>query len=311
MAEKTPDRIVVTGATGLIGTRIVARLAEQGKHVIALVRNPARDRERAPGAAEYIEWSASMSEGPWTESLDGADGVIHIAGSPIGVRWNQSVKRAARDSRILGTRNIVQAIARATQRPRVLVAASAVGYYGSSPKGTVTEHSPHGDDFLATLCADWETESYRAEEHGVRTATVRTGIALDPRGGALAKLLLPFKLFVGGPIGSGNQPFPWIHIDDEVGIFLWALESEHVSGPLNGTAPGIVTNKEFSRTLGAVLHRPSILPVPSFVLRLVLGEGAPLVTEGQHAIPERTQELGYEFRYTDVRRALTDLLKKD
>jgi uncharacterized protein (TIGR01777 family) len=309
MSKKAPERIVVTGATGLIGARIVARLAGQGHHVIALVRDPTRDRNRAPGAAEYVEWSASAEDGAWVGKLDGADGVIHLAGSPIGVRWNTEVKRAARESRVVGTRNLVRAIARAERRPRALVSASVVGYYGSSPEGTVTEDSPHGNDFLATLCADWEAEAFRASDYGVRTTTIRTGIALDPRGGALARLLLPFKLFVGGPIGSGNQPFPWIHIEDEEGIFLWALDSEHVAGPLNATAPNVVTNKEFSRALGAVLHRPSLLPVPSFVLRLILGEGAPLVTEGQHATPERTLKLGYEFRHTDVREALIDLLK--
>ncbi len=308
MAERTPRRIIVTGATGLIGPEIVRRLAGRGDLVTAFVRNVEQARKEIPQAAAFVRWSDEMSEGEWTDAVEVADGIIHLAGSPIGVRWSEGVKRKAYDSRINGTRHIVKALARPGNRGRVLVSASAVGYYGVAPGGKLTESSPAGDDFLARLCVDWEREARRAEEHGTRVAIVRTGIACSPKGGALAKLLTPFRLFVGGPLGSGKQPFPWIHIADEAEIFIWAFDNGDVSGPLNGTAPGVVTNEEFARVLGRVMGRPAWFPVPEFVLRIILGEGSSVVTEGQFALPERVRELGFRFSHPEVEGALRDLL---
>jgi uncharacterized protein (TIGR01777 family) len=310
MTNRNSRRIVLTGATGLIGTRVVKALSERGDHVVALVRDTERARRSAPGAAEYLKWSDSATEGEWVSRLDGADAVVNLAGSPISVRWTERTKQEAHNSRVRATRHLVEAIARVPGKPSVLVNASAVGYYGASPTGVVTESSPSGSDFLARLCAEWESEARKVEADGVRVVLVRTGIALDPRGGALAKLLTPFKLFVGGPLGSGKQPFPWIHIDDEVGILLWALDTPSVEGPINATAPKVVTNKEFSSILGEVLHRPSVLPVPEFALRILFGEAVVILTEGQHAIPERTRQLGYRFRHDDPREALLDLLRR-
>lgn len=311
MTNSNSSRIVLTGATGLIGPPLVKRLAERGDHVVALVRNVERARRAAPGAAEYLSWSDSATDGEWVSRLDGADAVINLAGSPISVRWTERTKREAHESRVRGTRNLVDAISRVSNKPRVLVNASAVGYYGACPKGVITESSPSGSDFLARLCAEWESEARKAEAQGIRVVLIRTGIVLDPRGGALSKLLTPFKLFVGGPLGSGKQPFPWIHIDDEINLLLWALDTPSVEGPVNATAPKVVSNREFCSILGEVLHRPSFLPVPEFALRLLFGEAVIILTEGQHAIPERTRQLGYLFRHDDPREALQDLLSRE
>jgi uncharacterized protein (TIGR01777 family) len=308
MSIDNSRQIVIAGATGLIGTELVRRLSERGDRVIVLARDPDRARRSLPQAFEHLKWSSGMSGGEWVTRIDGAYGVINLAGAPIAVRWSDEVKRKIYDSRIEGTRNIVGAIDRATQRPKVLVNASAVGYYGALREEPVAESASRGEDFLAKLCADWETEALAAERFGVRTVMVRTGIVLDPKEGALAKLLLPFRLFVGGPIGNGRQPFPWIHIADEVGIFLWALDMPDLHGPINAVAPGIVSNREFSRTLGHVLHRPSLLPVPRPALGLVFGEGSIVLTGGQQAVPERATRLGYRFKFPDLTKALADLL---
>lgn len=309
MAEKRSQRIIITGATGLIGSKLVRCLAERGDYVIVFSRDPERARRELPEASEHIRWSASMVDGQWVEAVAEADAVINLAGAPIAARWTSEHKKAIQESRINGTRCLVEAMGRAKRAPGVLVNASAVGYYGAMVNQPVTENSPAGSDFLATLCIAWETEARRAEAFGVRVVTVRTGIVLDPNEGALAQMLTPFKFFVGGPIGSGQQPFPWIHIDDEAGIFLWALDNAEVRGPINAVAPGIVSNLQFSRALGSVLHRPSLVPVPKFALSLLFGEGAIAISGGQQVVPERTTTLGYRFTHTDVEEALRDILK--
>ena len=311
MEQNRNRKIIVTGATGLIGSKLVARLAGRGDEVIAFVRNPARDRARVPQADRYVEWHARHVGGEWREAIDGADGIINLAGAPIAERWTDERKQKIYDSRVLGTRHLVEAIAGADRKPAVLVNGSAVGYYGASTSEVVNEFSPSGDDFMGHVCKDWEDEALRAEEHGTRVAVIRTGIVLSPDGGALAKLLPPFKWFVGGPFGSGDQPWPWVHIDDLLDLMLFALDNETVRGPLIGAAPDGITNREFSKALGRVLGRPAILPVPPFVLRLILGKGAVTVLCGQRVWPERTLKSGFDFTWKDIEGGLRDLLKRN
>jgi uncharacterized protein len=305
---KERRRIIVAGATGFLGTRLVARLVERGDAVIALVRDVARSRSLLPQGVELVQWSDADADGPWRRHIDGADAIVNLAGTSIGVRWNDDVKRRARDSRILSTRHLVDAIAAAATPPAVLVNGSAVGYYGENPPGAVTEESPPAGDFMAELCRDWEQEALRARALGVRVVLVRTGVVLHPDGGALKRLLLPFRLFVGGPIGSGRQPFPWIHLDDEIGILLWAIDDEGVEGPVNAVAPDPATNRDVAHEIGRVLGRPSLFPTPEFVIKAVLGEGAVIVTGGQRALPKRTEELGYRFLHPRLPEALESLL---
>lgn len=301
--------IVLAGATGLIGPKLARELVSRDHRVTVLVRDPESARRKLPGMAGYLSWSSSMKDGEWRNAIATADAVINMAGAPVAARWTDQQKQRIRESRVQGTRNLVDAIAAAERKPAVLINASAVGYYGSSETATFPEDAPAGNDFLGIVCRDWEKEADRAREFGVRVVLLRTGIVLDPDGGALAKLLPTFKLGLGGPLGSGRQWFPWIHRDDELDIILWALENEHVEGPLNAAAPGITTNKEFSNILGNVLHRPALFPVPTFALKLVFGGGATALTEGQRAVPERTTKLGYRFKFPELEPALRDLLK--
>lgn len=285
-------QIVIFGGTGFIGQPLVRALQAAGHNV--LVTDLRRDTE-------------------WETKLAGSDAVVNLAGAPLfSKRWTESFKKEIYDSRIDGTRKIVDAIGRAKQKgggPRVLVSASAVGYYGPHPSAEFTESSGPGDDFLAKVCRDWEAEALRAErEFGVRTVLVRTGVVLGREGGALKQLLLPFKMFVGGPVASGQQWFPWISLDDIVGIYRHAVENTSVRGPLNGAAPGIVNNEDFSRALGHVLHRPSLLRVPAFALYALVGGSAEVVVEGQKVRPQATLASGYVFRDPELTPALKKIL---
>ncbi|ABY35412.1 MAG TPA: TIGR01777 family protein [Chloroflexus aurantiacus] len=305
-------RIIITGATGLIGRRLVAELRND-YHLVIFSRDPARARSTLPGAADYVAWQPS-EQGPWAAAVDGAWAVVHLAGAPIstgllGKRWTPEYKAEIRDSRVIGTRGIVNAIAAASQRPSVFVCASAVGYYGPYRDNTpLTEDSPPGRDFLAQVCVAWEAEAVRAEEYGVRTVRLRTGLVLDPTSGALPQIMLPFKLMTGGPILPGTQVYPWIHPDDEVGLIRFALENDQVRGPLNAAAPGALSNRDFAAIVGKVLGSPSWLPVPEFSLRIALGEMADLVVYGQNAVPRKALDLGYQFRFPTLEPALRDLL---
>lgn len=303
------QRVVVTGATGLIGRAVCAQLVAHGYQVVVFSRNAEQARAAVPRAAEYVSWTPSES-GAWAAALDGAYGVIHFAGAPIiGKRWNEAYKRELRDSRIIGTRGLVNAMAAAQRRPRVFVSGSAIGYYGNRGDEPLDESSRPGNDFLAQLVVDWEAEAAKAEQHGIRTALIRTGIVLDTEGGALKPLLLPFRLGVGGPVLPGSQYWSWIHLDDEVGLILKALEDDSMRGPINATAPEPQTNRDFSRTLGKVLNRPSLIPVPGFALNLLLGEVAePLIVNGQRVLPKQAQQHGYVFKYPTLEPALRALL---
>jgi len=268
--------------------------------VTVLSRAPARAAAALGVAAE--EWDAA-SPAP-ANALVGRDGVLHLAGEPLAQRWSAAAKRRILDSRVDGTRALVEGLRAAEPRPGVLVSASGVGYYGARGDEPVDESEPAGDDFAARVCVEWEAAAREAEALGTRVALVRTGVVLDRAGGALARMLPPFRLGVGGPVAGGRQYLPWIHLDDIVGIYLAALDGAGWAGPVNAAAPTPVTNAEFSRALGRALRRPAVLPVPALALRALYGEMAIIVTTGQRAVPARAQELGYTFRHPDLDEAL-------
>jgi uncharacterized protein (TIGR01777 family) len=299
-------RVTVTGATGLIGSRLVEALKARGDEVTVLSRDPAKARERL--GVDAAAWQPESEPAP-AEALAGREGVVHLAGENVAQRWSAAAMRRIRDSRELGTRNLVAGLREAEPRPAALVSASAVGYYGPhAGDEPLPEDSPPGEDFLAQVCVAWEREAAAAEELGLRVARVRNGVVLDRGGGALGKMLPFFKAGIGGPVAGGRQRMPWIHADDVVGILLRALEDERWSGAVNATAPSPPTNREFSKALGRALRRPAIAPVPALAIRALYGDMAVIVTEGQNALPRRTLELGYEHRHTDLDEALRSAL---
>jgi uncharacterized protein (TIGR01777 family) len=299
--------VTLTGATGLIGTQLVRALRARGDAVTVLSRSP--DKAAAKLGVEAHAWDPLADPAPAT-ALRGRDAVVHLAGEPVAQRWSAKAKRAIHDSRELGTRNLVDGLrAVGADGPKTLVSASAVGYYGKHGDEYVPESTAAGGDFLAGVCVAWEREAQRASMLGARVVNVRTGVVLDASGGALAKMLPPFKLGVGGPVAGGDQYLPWIHADDLVGLYLKALDDPSWRGAFNGSAPSPVTNKAFSQALGRALHRPAIAPVPGFAIRLLYGEMAEIVTEGQRAVPERALAGGYAFRHADLDAALVDTLR--
>jgi len=301
-------RITLTGATGLIGVRLVRALRDRGDELTVLSRNPSAAAARL--GVEAVGWDPTAGPAP-EAALAGRDAVLHLAGEPVAQRWNADVKRRIRDSRELGTRHLVDGIAALQQRPRVLVSSSAVGYYGAHGDERVPESTPPGGDFLAEVCVAWEREALRAQELGLRVALVRTGVVLDADGGALAKMLLPFRLGLGGPVAGGGQYMPWIHVDDLVALYLAALDGDDWQGPLNASAPEPVTNAAFSKALGRALRRPAVAPVPGFAVKLLYGDMAAIVTEGQRAVPERPLALGFTFTHPDLDEALRDVLRSE
>ena len=297
--------VAVTGATGLIGRRLVAALLRDGHEVRVLSRGPAR--AEASLGTEAHGWSPLDGPAP-AGALAGCDAVVHLAGEKVAQRWTASAKRAIRESRVTGTRNLVAGLAAAEPRPPALVSASAVGYYGAHGDERLDERTPAGKDFLADVCVGWEREAQAAATHGVRAVSIRNGVVLDRAGGALAKMLPPFRAGIGGPVAGGRQYVPFVHIDDLVSLYVAALTDDRWQGPVNGTAPEPVTNAAFSRALGRALHRPAIVPVPGFALRVLYGEMAEIVTEGQRAIPARALSLGHEFGHPEVGEALHSAL---
>jgi uncharacterized protein (TIGR01777 family) len=300
-------RVAVTGATGLIGTRIVRALQARGDEVTVLSRDALRARE-ALGDVDAHAWTPLDGPAP-AAALSGRDGVIHLAGEPVAQRWSDAARRRIRDTREIGTRNLVEGLRAAEPRPGTLVSASGVDYYGPGDQ-PVTEDSPPADDFLARVCVAWEREAQAAAELGVRVVNVRTAVVLDAGGGALGKMLPFFRLGIGGPVAGGRQYLPWIHADDIVGLYLAALDDESWSGPVNAAAPDPPTNREFSRALGRALHRPAFAPIPALAVRLLYGDMAEIVTTGKRVIPARAQERGYRFRHTDLDEALRDALSR-
>jgi uncharacterized protein (TIGR01777 family) len=303
-------RIVVAGGSGFIGKKLVSTLLQQHYEVILLSRTPEKVKKIFPAVCVEF-WDAKTSKG-LKNILNGIDAVINLTGESIASkRWTVGQKQKIIASRVDSTRAIIAAIGQISRRPSVLLNASAVGYYGDVPEGEVTEIHPKGNGFLADVCEEWEGEALKAQTSDVRVVLLRTGIVLYNDGGVLQKFLLPFHLFVGGPMGSGNQWFPWIHLQDEVNAILFALENKRISGPLNLSAPEPIRMVDFCKMLGKVIHRPSWLPVPSVVLKLALGEMAePLLLHGQQVIPKKLIETGFAFKFPDLHSALIDILSQ-
>jgi uncharacterized protein (TIGR01777 family) len=295
--DKHRMKVTLTGASGFIGPRLIARLLSGGHQVHVLGRRP------PAGDIPFSKWDAEAPSVP-KEALDGVGAVVNLAGEPIAQRWNSEIKRRIRDSRIVGTRNLVQAIADRSERPRVFVSASAIGYYGDRGEEVLTEASKPGNGFLPDICREWEDAANEADGHGVRTALLRIGIVLGKEGGALKQMLPPFRLGVGGPMASGKQWMSWIHVDDLVEGIVHSVENSVVSGPVNATAPIPVKNREFANALGEALHRPAMLTTPTFALKLMLGEAAQVVLGSQRVLPKGLESTGFRFRYPDVRSAL-------
>jgi uncharacterized protein (TIGR01777 family) len=301
-------RIVVTGATGLIGSRLVGALRERGDDVTVLSRDPSR-----AGAAlrvDAIMWDPAAGPPP-VSALRGAGAVVHLAGENVAQRWTARARRTIRDSREAGTRNLVTALREAgDDAPPVLISASAVGYYGPRGDERIDETAPPGGDFLAQVCVAWEREAEAAAALGMRVVTVRTGVVLDRDGGALGRMLLPFRLGIGGPVAGGRQYMPWIAAEDLVSLYVAAVSDDAWRGPVNASAPEPVTNAEFSRALGRVLHRPAVAPIPGLALRALYGEMAEIVTTGQRAVPARALEAGFGFAFPQLEGALEAALRE-
>jgi uncharacterized protein (TIGR01777 family) len=299
-------RVTVTGATGRIGGALVGALLSRGDEVTVLSRDPEKARRALSGVAA-VAWDPSAGPAP-AEALGGRGAVVHLAGEDVAQRWTDDAKRRILESRQVGTRNLVAGLRASDPRPRALVSASAVGWYGPHADEELTEDAPPGSDFLAQVVTAWEREADRASDLGMRVVEVRTGVVLDKDGGALSKMLPFFRLGIGGPVAGGEQYLPWIHLDDVVGIYLAALDGDGWSGPVNATAPAPATNKDFSHALGRAIHRPAIAPVPGLAVKLLYGDMAEVVTAGQRAVPRRPLELGYRFRHPELDEALRSAL---
>ncbi len=305
-------RVFVTGGTGLIGKRLVRALHGRGDAVVLLTRRPDAARKEFGPACTVVEGNPTQA-GSWAGAVEECDAAVNLAGEDLfSKRWDAAFKQVLRDSRIRSTENVVQALARRPQTaagvPKVLVNASAVGYYGPREDEELTEESPPGGDFLARLCVDWEQAARMAEAASMRVAVVRTGVVLDREGGALRRLLPQFQMGMGGPTGTGRQWVSWVHHADVTGVLLLALDNPDARGPLNAMSPSPVRNAEFAETIGKALRRPSFLPTSSFVLRWMLGEAAEAVLTGQRVLPKRALALGYPFRFPTLDEALTDVL---
>jgi len=298
----SPSRIVVAGATGFLGRPLVRALAAAGAAVTVLTRRPGVHLDPP---VQTTAWTPDGTVGPWAAAIDGADLVVNLAGEPLAARrWSAAQKTRLVESRVLATRSIAGAIRAARRPPRVLINSSGIGYYGSAGDEVLTEESPAGDDFIAHLAAAWEAEAAGAASRRTRVVCARTSLVVAGDGGALAPMLLPFRLGLGGPVGSGRQYWSWIHRDDWTAMIAWAASNEHVDGPLNVTAPQPVTSRAFTSALARALHRPAIVPAPAFALRLALGEMADaLLLSGQRAVPAKALRFGFRFRYEQLRDA--------
>ena len=307
-SDNDPKKVLVTGASGMIGAVLCNALIDRGYAVTGLSRNPDAAAKSQP-SVEWHQWEPTR-ERPPAAAIEGADAAINLAGEPINQRWNASVKERIAQSRIKATANLVDGLTTANDPPKILVSGSAIGYYGNRGDELLYEDAPPGDDFLADVVIEWEAAADAAATQGIRVVTARTGHVLDPSGGLLGELLTPFRLGVGGPIGDGKQYMSWIHRDDEVGILLWCLENDSVSGPVNATAPNPVTNREFARELGRAVNRPAVVPIPGFALGVLRGpEFGKVLQEGQRVYPKVAVDGGYEFKQPELAGALANLLR--
>lgn len=302
-------RIIITGGTGLIGKALCPLLLADGHLVTVLSRNPDAARGM-PRGVRIEEWDGKTPEG-WSQFVNGTDAIINLAGAGIAdSRWTAQRKQLLRESRIHAGLAIQQAIQQAAQKPKVLIQSSAVGYYGAhNDDELITEAAAPGQDFLAKVCFDWEMSTAPVSKMGVRRPVIRTGVVLSKEGGALPKMLLPFKFFAGGPIGSGKQWLPWIHLTDQVRAIKFLLDHPSADGPFNLAAPNPVNNKQFGEILGAIMRRPAFMPTPGVAMQALFGEMSTVLLDGQRAVPQRLEELGFAFTYSTLREALSDLLK--
>lgn len=300
-------RIIITGGAGLIGRKLATDLIAANHEVIVLTRNP-RSARRIPPEVRLVQWDGVSATG-WGELADGADAIVNLAGEGIADgRWSAARKERIYSSRVNAGQAVMEAIRAAKVKPKVVVQASAVGYYGPSGDQVLTESSSPGADFLAQVCFDWESSTAEAAALGVRHVIIRTGIVLTNDGGAWPKIVLPFRLMAGGPIGNGKQYWPWIHIDDEVAAIRFLIENDGAKGVYNLSAPTPLANRDFARTLGAVMRRPALLPAPALALKLVFGEMSTVLLDGQRAVPERLLQAGFTFKYPDAESAFRTLV---
>lgn len=300
-------RVLITGATGAIGSVLADTLLARGDEVVGLTRDPSKARPKNP-TVSWHAWQAT-TERPPAEALENVDAVVNLIGEEINQRLTDSAKRRIRESRVTASHNLLQGIESASSTPKVFIGASAIGYYGDRGEAVLDEESTPGEGFMADIPVEWEAEQRAAEKMGMRLVLIRTGLVLADDSGLLKQLLPPFKMGVGGPLGSGDQYMSWIHMDDEIGLIRWALDDDRVSGVINATAPNPVTNKEFSKSLGKALGRPALFPTPKAAVALLRGsELADLVTGSARVIPRRAQDLGYEFQYPELDPALRNLL---
>lgn len=293
-------KILITGASGLIGTALQRSFEEKGHDMLLASRSEPKDEQ-------HVQWEPDTGfADDDLPRLEGFDAVVHLAGENVsGLRWTEEKKKAIRDSRVFGTRTMIEAFAKLKKKPKVFVSASAIGFYGDSGDDEMTETSSAGDTFLAEVSKEWEAESRRAEDMGIRTVLLRNGIVLSKDGGALAAMMTPFKLGVGGVVGSGKQWMSWVSLDDVIGVVNYALENENLRGAVNVASPNPVTNEEFTKTLGSVLYRPTFLPLPEFAVHMVFGEmGDALLLDSTRVVPKRLQDAGFEFKFTDLKTAL-------
>lgn len=301
-------KIIITGATGLIGRKLSQKLSEAGHQIVVFSRAASSAKNILQKEFTYIDWDYRKNDN-WLESISSADAIIHLAGINLfSKRWNKKFKEEILSSRKETTKALVDAIKLSKRKPEVFVSASGVGYYGDCGDKLLDENSPAGNDFLAEVCKVWESEAAEVELAGVRRVSVRTGIVLSREDGALKKMLLPFKLLIGGPLGNGKQWFPWIHIDDIVGIYCHAIENQNLSGAVNAASPNICTMKEFATTLGKVLHRPSLFPVPELALKIAIGEAGKVVLMSQRVEVKKILDSGYKFKFEKLEEALRNLL---
>ena len=302
-------KIIITGATGLIGKKLSIALADRGDEITVFSRNTDTAKKKLPFLKNFVEWNYQKPE-EWKSHLDRKDAIVHLAGVNLfSKRWSDDFKNEIIKSRELSTRKLVQSLKDCEIKPEVFISASGVGFYGDGGETILNEESPKGNDFLADVCDTWELESRKTDDYGIRNIQIRTGIVLSTEDGALKQMLLPFKFFIGGSLGSGKQWFPWLHIEDIINIYIHAIDNENISGPINAASPNIVRMKEFAKTLGKVMPRPSFFPVPEFILKIVVGEAAGTVVTGQRVNVDKLLKSGYEFEFENLEEALKNLLK--
>jgi uncharacterized protein len=308
--EGNAMRVIITGGTGFIGGNLATGLVKEGNEVIILSRNPERHAVSYPPGTRVVRWDGRSAEG-WVEVANGADAIVNLAGENISSgRWTEARKRTILESRVNAGRAIVQAVEQAIIKPRVVIQASGVDYYGPHKEEFITEADAAGKSYLAQVCVDWERSTAPVEKFGIRRAIIRTGLPLSAEGGVLPRLLMPFRLFVGGPLGNGRQWFSWIHLADEIGAIRFLLENESASGPFNLTAPNPLTNRDFARLLGKAINRPSYFPTPAFLLRLMFGEMSSVILGGQRVLPEHLLKSGYKFLYPEPESALQTVFEE-